>query len=133
MSAIRADENATEVRLRKTLFARGLRYRKYVRGLPGRPDFVFPTERVAVFVDGDFWHARVLREKGPAELRARLKTKNRDYWLGKLHRRVERDDEVTATLVADGWVVLRYWESNVKEDLAAVADEIDEVVRGRRL
>lgn len=132
MSAIRAKENRTEVRLRKELFSRGLRYRKYVPGLFGKPDIVFSGPKVAVFVDGDFWHGRVLRERGPEALRQRLKTKNRGYWERKLTRRVERDDEVTEQLGDAGWTVLRYWESEVKEDLEGTADEIEQVVRGRQ-
>lgn len=64
MSAIRSEQNRTEVRLRKAIFARGLRYRLYRRDLPGKPDFVFVRESVAVFVDGDYWHCRLLIEEG---------------------------------------------------------------------
>jgi len=132
MSAIRSRENETESRLRKTLFARGFRYRKYCPSIPGSPDFAFIREKVAVFVDGDFWHARILREKGPDALEARLRTQNRDYWWKKLNRRVQRDDEVTEALEEEGWAVLRLWESDVKADLSAATNLVEELVRSRR-
>src|SRR5579862_3298439 len=98
MSAIRSSGNKTETALRKALHKVGLRYRKYRADLPGRPDLVFMQAKVAVFVDGDFWHGRVLIEDGLAALKARLRTPNRAYWLSKLQRRVARDREITKLL-----------------------------------
>jgi DNA mismatch endonuclease (patch repair protein) len=132
MSAIRATENATEKALRSALHRAGLRFRKYVKGLPGKPDIVFPTARVAVFVDGDYWHARVLRESGPGALEATLRTDSRDYWREKFHRRVLRDDQVTEELVGAGWKVLRFWESEVKADLERIVATVKGEVRMRR-
>lgn len=106
MGSIRSVENATEVALRSALHRLGLRFRKYVRGLPGRPDIVFPAARTAVFVDGDYWHARLLVEEGPGALArrlARLPAEARSYWRKKFKRRVARDREVTAALEAKGW------------------------------
>src|SRR5215212_10158138 len=81
MSAIRARENRAEVALRKALHAMGLRYRKYRRDLPGCPDFVFPREKIAVFVDGDYWHGRELVERGRTAFIRSLRMPNRDYWI----------------------------------------------------
>lgn len=132
MSAIRSSENAIEVSLRRALHARGLRYRKYRRDLPGTPDIVFPTQRVVVFVDGDFWHCRILVERGLDALRASLRTPRRDYWLRKFERRAMRDDEVTAALQSNGWYVLRLWESDVKRDITAAAQRIEQIVDRQR-
>ncbi len=132
MSAIRSTNNKVETALRKRLHASGFRYRKYSSGLPGRPDIVFPTEKVAVFVDGDYWHCRVLVEEGLEVFRARLKTGNKDYWLDKCQRRVVRDREITAALQAEGWLVLRLWESEVKKDLDAAVEQVASAVRARR-
>ncbi len=128
MSAIRSTGGKTEVALRSVLHRRGLRFRKNCAKLTGKPDIVFPGPRVAVFIDGDYWHARVLREKGPEALYARIKTANRDYWIDKFTKRMKRDDEVTAALREEGWTVLRFWESDVRRDLAAVADVIESAV-----
>lgn len=132
MSAIRSTENKVESALRSRLHRMGLRYRKYAKELPGRPDFIFAKERVAVFVDGDYWHGRILVEQGMAALEARLRTPNKDYWLKKISRRVERDRSVTCALEDEGWLVLRAWESDVKKDIEAAALQIADRVRGRR-
>ena len=124
MSAIRSTGGKTEVALRSILHRRGLRFRKNDARLVGKPDIVFPGARVVVFIDGDYWHARVLREKGPEALYARIKTANRDYWIDKFTKRVKRDDEVTAALEREGWTVLRFWESDVRGDLEGVAEII---------
>ena len=128
MSAIRSTGGKTEVALRSILHRRGLRFRKNDPRLVGKPDIVFPSARVVVFIDGDYWHARVLREDGPEALHARIKTANRGYWIDKFTKRVSRDDEVTEALEGDGWTVLRFWESDVRRDLQRVADAIVEVV-----
>src|SRR5437762_680 len=105
MSAIRSRDNRTELALRRLLHSLGLRYRLHVTEVVGRPDIVFVRERVAVFVDGDYWHARLLREHGPKALRERFSEARKDYWIPKFTRRVVRDDEVTATLTYQGWHV----------------------------
>ncbi|MDE2664209.1 MAG: very short patch repair endonuclease [Gemmatimonadota bacterium] len=129
MSAIRSTGGKTEVALRSILHRRGLRFRKNYPKLLGRPDIVFIGARVAVFIDGDYWHARVLRERGPEALEAQLKTSNQAYWIDKFTKRVVRDDHVTATLQNEGWTVLRLWESDVRADLDRSADLISHTVR----
>lgn len=129
MSAIRSTGGKTEVALRSILHRRGLRFRKNDSRLVGKPDIVFPGARVAVFVDGDYWHARVLREKGPEALYSRIKTANRGYWIDKFTRRVKRDDEVTAALEKEGWTVLRFWESDVRRNLESVVAMVENAVR----
>lgn len=128
MSAIRSTGGKTEVALRSILHRRGLRFRKNYGKLLGRPDIVFVRAHVAVFIDGDYWHARVLRERGLDALEASLKTSNRDYWIEKFSNRVTRDDHVTATLKRDGWTVIRLWESDVRANLYAAADLITAAV-----
>lgn len=124
MSAIRATENRTEVALRSILHRLGLRFRKYAAGLPGRPDIVFPRAKVAVFVDGDFWHARTMRERGTTYFKRTLRAPSAGYWLAKFTRRIERDGEVNLALRSAGWRVLRFWESEVKADVHEVARRI---------
>lgn len=128
MAAIRSRNNRTELSLRRALHSRGLRYRLHPGTVYGKPDIVFPREKIAVFVDGDFWHARTLRERGMEALQETIRTPSQAYWLHKFSRRIARDDEVSKSLLADGWTVLRYWESELKNDLAAAANEIQETV-----
>ena len=130
MSAIRSQNNRTEVALRKVLHRLGLRYRTYYAGLPGKPDIVFPRQRVVVFIDGDYWHGRLLREQGLDAVIARIKSPNLEYWVGKFQRNIARDDSVTEQLQAQQWRVLRFWESDTKKNLEGVAHTITAAVRG---
>lgn len=131
LSAVRSTGGKLEVALRSILHRRGLRFRKNDPRVLGKPDIVFAGPRVAVFVDGDFWHARVLREKGLDQLKAGLKTANRAYWIDKFTKRVVRDDYVSDTLRKEGWTVIRLWESDALKDIEAAADLIEAAVRGR--
>ena len=132
MSAIRSHDNQTESRLRRALHAMGFRYRKYVPGLIGRPDIVFRKEKVAVFVDGDYWHGRMVREGGIEALHNYYTRKQQTYWVAKLSRNVARDDRVTTELEALGWKVLRFWENDIKKDVAPAARRVAAAVRRRR-
>ncbi len=129
MSAIRSTGNQAETVLRSRLHRLGLRFRKYVTSLPGRPDIVFPGPGVVVFVDGDFWHARTLRERGPEAYWSDFRSPNRPYWEAKFTRRIERDAEVTRDLRRDGWTVVRVWETEVKGDPDGVARRIAGIVK----
>lgn len=132
MSAIRSSGNRTESAVRKAVHRLGLRYRKYSGKLPGRPDIVFAKAKVAVFIDGDYWHARVLQERGLEALERSLRrAETRGYWLAKFQRRVERDREVTQKLTDAGWLVLRFWESDARRSVSGTAEEIAGKVRER--
>lgn len=105
-----------------------MRYRIDVGDLIGRPDIVFRSARVAVFCDGDYWHGRDLERRI-----AKLETgHNAPYWIAKISSNVERDRRVTAALEADGWLVLRYWETDIKKDAMALAREVAGRVEARR-
>lgn len=132
MGAIRSTDNRTEAALRRALHAMGLRFRKYKKGLPGKPDIVFPRERVAIFVDGDYWHGRRLITEGVGALTAHFTAEQQPYWIAKLQRNVERDQTVTTALEAEGWSVLRYWESDVKKDVGQFAQDIYRLILQRR-
>jgi DNA mismatch endonuclease (patch repair protein) len=122
MSKIRGRNTVPERILRKALWSAGLRYR--LRGnLKGKPDVIFVGRKVAVFVDGCFWHACPIHATKP-------KT-NAEFWRKKILRNVERDCEVTHSLTSDGWVVLRFWEHEVERTLDDVVRTIASVVRTR--
>ncbi len=114
MRRIRSDGSRAEKMLRRALWHAGFRYRKNVKRLPGRPDLAFFRLKIAVFIDGDFWHGR-----NWAERKLDFKT-NRKYWLPKIERNIERDAEVNFLLEKIGWRVVRIWESEVKRDFGAV-------------
>jgi DNA mismatch endonuclease (patch repair protein) len=102
-----------ELLLRKALWARGLRYRLHVSKLPGKPDMVLSRMRVAVFIDGDFWHGRNWEEL-EKKLTARA---NPEYWIAKIQYNRDRDREQALALEQEGWTVLRLWETDVIRDL----------------
>lgn len=123
----RASGGVAELTLRQAVWRLGLRYRIHVRTVLGRPDIVFPRAYVCVFCDGDFWHGRDWKR-----LEERLhRGANRDYWVRKIARNRQRDAEVTRSLRRDGWMVLRYWETDIAGDPAGVARGILRVVRQR--
>ncbi len=96
----------------------------------GRPDLVFSSARIAVFVDGDFWHGQGWRERGFTSMEAQFEGRNNaGFWRAKIRRNVERDAEVTAALEAEGWTVLRLLESEVRRDTAAAADRVEARLR----
>ncbi len=113
MAAIRGRDTACEIALRRALHRLGIRYRLHHPGVPGKPDLVFPVVKVAVFVDGDFWHGRMLRQLSPSALRRRLRARGA-FWLAKLRRNQERDRRQSAQLRRSGWSVLRIWESDIR-------------------
>ena len=111
MSRIRGSDTKPEVALRSAVWRRGLRFRKKTR-LRGKPDIVFPTERVVVFVDGCFWHRCPEHQTRPAA--------NAEFWDNKLSGNVARDRLVDAALEAEAWTVVRVWEHEVERELDSV-------------
>ena len=127
--ANRKYDSRHEIALRRELWKLGLRYRKYVAKLPGNPDLVFVGARVVVFCDGDYWHGRDWER-----LRAALSRRhNADYWIAKIARNRERDQEHTVRLTGDGWLVLRFWETDILGDLQGIAQRISQVVQERKM
>lgn len=125
--ASRKRDTGCERLLRTALHRRGARYRIDAADLPGRPDIVFRSARVAVFVDGDFWHGRNLVER----LAKLERGHNAPYWIAKIKRNVERDVERTSALEAAGWRVMRFWEKDVAKNADEIAARILECVGQR--
>jgi DNA mismatch endonuclease (patch repair protein) len=100
MSAIRSENTKPEIVLRKALWAKGLRFRVYYG--KEKIDIAFPSKRLAIFVDGCFWHG--------CPIHSHLPKSHKDYWHPKLKRNIERDKAKNSRLERDGWKVLRFWE-----------------------
>jgi len=130
MSSIKARNTRPENHLGRTMWSLGLRYRKQYP-IDGKPDFVFVTPRVAVFCDGDFWHGNNWLLRGFSSFEEELNSYSY-YWQEKLRKNVERDKKVTEYLTCSGWLVLRYWESEIKTDALKIAKEILELVKSRK-
>jgi DNA mismatch endonuclease (patch repair protein) len=118
-----------EVLLRCELWRRGLRYRLHVVELPGKPDLVFRSSRVVVFVDGDFWHGRHWKAR-----RARLTNgSNAGYWIPKIEANIARDRKTTRSLRELGWKVVRLWETDVISDVVSSVDIVLMALSGGKL
>ena len=107
MSHIHGKNTKPELKLRKLLWAEGIRGYRVHYNLPGKPDIVFTRKKIAVFVDGCFWHKCPVCFKPPAT--------NEKFWNEKLGKNVERDRKVTSELESQGWTVLRFWEHEIKD------------------
>lgn len=125
MRRVKSKNSQIELMLRKELWNRGLRYQKNVSGIMGKPDIVFKGKKVAVFCDSEFFHGY------DWENRKNDIKSNRDFWINKIERNIQRDKEVTETLEQQGWVVLRFWGKEIKKDLVKCADQIESVLLQR--
>jgi len=119
MARVKSSGTRPERLLRSALWKRGLRYRLHEK-LPGSPDIAFVSDRLAIFVDGCFWHGCPVHYTEPRT--------NTAFWRAKLQRNAERDQRVDRELSAAGWRVLRIWEHEVHDDLDHVADRVVSVL-----
>ena len=111
MSKIKSQNTKPELKLRKALWGLGFRYRKNVKKMPGSPDIVFTRGKLVIFVDGEFWHGYRWDEK-----KVKIKT-NRNFWIPKIERNMQRDEINNQLLSSEGWCVMRIWEHEVKKEL----------------
>ena len=107
MKQVKNKDSDIELMLRKELWSRGLRYRKNVTGIIGKPDIVFKTKKVAVFCDSEFWHGYDW-----AHYKKHIKS-NRDYWIPKIEYNMQHDKKVNEQLKQMGWTVIRFWSKQV--------------------
>lgn len=126
MQAIRSKDTTIELRLRKALWERGVHYRKNYKKLIGKPDIAITKYKIAVFCDSDYWHGYDWENRNQ-----RIKS-NRDYWVPKIERNMERDREVTAALQNEGWLVLRFWEWQIRKHLDECIGAILQAVESRK-
>jgi DNA (cytosine-5)-methyltransferase 1 len=123
MLKVHSSNTAPEMTFRKALWSRGLRYKICPADLPGKPDIVLSSKRLAIFIDGDFWHGGQWRKRNLSALEEQFQgTGSRDYWLKKIRRNMSRDCAATASLLSEGWTVLRFWESEVRKNLGNCVD-----------
>ena len=123
MSAIKSKDTKPELLLRKALWHKGLRYRTNYKKLLGKPDIVFTKAKLAIFCDGDFWHGHNWALRGISSLEDELVTYS-EFWREKIIRNIERDKRNSEVLEADGWTVIRFWESEIKKDLDGCVSKV---------
>src|SRR5688500_14299990 len=117
MSRVKSRDTAPEIVFRGALRKAGIRFRTSNFSVPGKPDFVIPSRRLAIFIDGDFWHGRQWQTRRHASLEEQFThSPSREYWLRKIRRNMARDLANTAALLDAGWTVARFWESDINRD-----------------
>lgn len=124
MQHIRAKDTKIEIMLRKALWSKGYRYRKNYKKLPGNPDIVLTKYKIAIFCDGEFFHG-----KNWEVLRPRLaNSHNSEYWISKISRNRERDDEINKQLLFQGWTVIRFWGNDIRKHTDDCIKVIEECI-----
>lgn len=124
MQNIRSSDTKIEVLLRKALWKRGYRYRKNFSAIPGKPDIALTKYKLAVFCDGEFFHG-----KDWEVLKPRLeKSNNSEFWISKISRNRDHDDDVNKQLLFQGWTVIRFWGNDIKKNTDECIRVIEETI-----
>ncbi len=118
MGKIRGKNTKPELAFRKALWQAGYRYRIDYKKLVGKPDIALKKYKTVIFIDGEFWHGYNWEER-----KHKIKT-NREFWIPKIERNIQRDEEVNAALREKGYKVFRFWETEVKKDLKACLEKV---------
>jgi len=127
MSRIRSTDTSIEVNLRKALWGAGIRYRKNYSKIPGAPDIAITKYQIAVFCDGEFWHGKDWERK-----KSRINS-NREYWIEKIERNMNRDCETDRSLYGMGWIVMRFWGLDIQKDLPGCVEDIKDTIFQSRI
>ena len=126
MSKVRLKNGKAETILAKKIWHKGYRYRRNYKKLPGSPDVSILRYRVAVFVDGEFWHGENWEER-----KAKLKH-NREYWIEKIEENMARDKRVDAQLKELGWLPIHFWEKQVLKNTDECVNTILELINNTK-
>jgi len=122
MSRIKNKNTSIEISLCKALWGYGIRYRKNYKKLPGAPDIAITKYHIAIFCDGEFWQRKDWEKK-----KQKIKN-NREYWIDKIERNMNRDRETDKTLYRLGWTVIRFWGSDIHKDLTGCVEEVKNMI-----
>lgn len=126
MRSNKCRDTKPELLLRSELWKRGLRYRKNYKKLVGKPDIVFVGKKIAIFVDGKMWHGYDWKNQ-----KNDFKS-HRDFWIPKIEHNIEHDYEVTQELISLDWLVMRFWDFEIKKNLQECADKIEHAYNNRK-
>ena len=125
MQAIRSRETKAEIALARALWARGHRYRKNNRKIFGKPDLTFARCKLAIFVDGEYFHGYNWKTE-----KYRIRSRRR-FWWKKIEGNMARDRLVNCTLVENGWTVLRFWSHEIRKNLANCVWKVEQTLKKR--
>jgi len=123
MSSIKSKNSQMELKLRRKLFSLGYRYRVHYEKIYGKPDIIFPKQKIAIFCDSHFWHGYKFNQT----LKQKIKT-NRNYWVNKIEKNIKRDKIVTKRLKNEGWIVIRIWEHQIQNKLDFCVQKIEKYI-----
>lgn len=126
MARVRSSGSELETTLGKALWRAGIRYRKQYRRAVGKPDFALVSQKIAIFCDSSFWHGR-----GFPDAACQFKS-NRDFWIRKIQRNIERDRLVVQLLEQAGWIVLRFWDDIIQRDVSHCVNVVLEAIEQRK-
>ena len=129
MQNIKSKNTSIELRLQKALWNKGYRYRKNYKELPGKPDIVLTKYKIVIFCDGEFFHGKDWEVLKPRIERG----DNCEYWLKKISRNMERDNEIDKQLLFLGWTVIRFWGKDIKKDVDECIKVIEECIWDKKL
>lgn len=127
MSNVKLKNGDAERLLAKRLWYLGYRYRKNDKRLPGSPDIAILKHRIAVFVDGEFWHGK------DWEIRKGRLQRNREYWIEKIEENIARDLRNDQQLLQLGWIPIHFWEKEVIKNLPRCLSDVEEVILARMI
>ena len=124
MSHIRSKDTKPEQLVRQALWHKGFRYRLHVKDLPGKPDIALTKYKIAIFCDSEFFHG-----KDWEVLKPRLENSNNsEYWIKKISRNMERDNEINKQLLFMGWTVIRFWGKDILKDIDTCIQVVEETI-----
>ena len=124
MSKIKGINSKPELLLRKELWKENIRFRIHRKDLVGRPDIVIEKYQLAIFIDGDFWYGYQWQKRKPKS--------NQQFWIPKIERNMQRDHFVNQSLLAMGFVVMRFWEHEIKQNLDACVNQVKLYIEAAR-
>lgn len=124
MKNIKSKDSSIEIKLRKALWKEGIRYRKNYKDLPGKPDIVLTKYKIAIFCDGEFWHG-----KDWEKLKLRLeKGEKAKYWIEKINKNIQKDEQINRKLNYLGWYVIRFWGKDIIKNTEDCVKTVQEAI-----
>jgi DNA mismatch endonuclease (patch repair protein) len=125
MQRIRSKDTKPEIALRRELWKRGLRYRKNMSSLPGKPDIVLTKYKIAIFCDGEYFHGK---DWDNGEREHVMRGEHADFWVRKIENNIKRDREVNRKLQEAGWKVLRFWGKDILKNVSDCAEIVADTI-----
>lgn len=123
MRRIKSVKTAPEILFQKALYNKGIKFKRNYSKLPGNPDIALIAKKIAIFIDGEFWHGYQWRKK-----KRKLKA-NRAYWIPKIERNIARDKQNNKKLKKAGWQVIRLWQHQIIKDLPKCIEKIKKITK----